>query len=65
MGSGHSKGHNLMQAIARVNRIYGDKPGGLIVDYLGVAAELKRALSFYSEGGGKGDPAQMQEDAVA
>ena len=59
------KGHNLMQAIARVNRVYGDKPGGLIVDYLGVAAELKRALSFYSEGGGKGDPAQMQEQAVA
>ncbi len=59
------KGHNLMQAIARVNRVYKDKPGGLIVDYLGVAAELKKALSFYSDGGGKGDPALLQEQAVA
>ncbi|MCB2160477.1 type I restriction endonuclease subunit R [bacterium] len=59
------KGHNLMQAIARVNRVYKDKPGGLIVDYLGVAAELKKALSFYSDGGGKGDPAILQEQAVA
>jgi len=59
------KGHNLMQAIARVNRVYKDKPGGLIVDYLGVASELKKALSFYSDGGGKGDPALLQEQAVA
>lgn len=59
------KGHNLMQAIARVNRVYKDKPGGLIVDYLGVASELKKALSFYSDGGGKGDPAILQEQAVA
>lgn len=59
------KGHNLMQAIARVNRVYGDKPGGLIVDYLGIASDLKDALSFYSEGGGKGDPAIAQEQAVA
>lgn len=58
------KGHNLMQAIARVNRVYIDKPGGLIVDYLGIAADLKEALSFYSDSGGKGDPAQMQEQAV-
>jgi type I restriction enzyme, R subunit len=58
------KGHNLMQAIARVNRVYKDKPGGLIVDYLGVAAELKKALSFYSDGGGKGNPAELQEKAV-
>jgi type I restriction enzyme R subunit len=58
------KGHNLMQAIARVNRVYKDKPGGLIVDYLGIAADLKEALSFYSDSGGKGDPAIAQEQAV-
>ncbi|WP_047550085.1 type I restriction endonuclease subunit R [Methylotenera sp. G11] len=58
------KGHNLMQAIARVNRVYGDKPGGLVVDYLGIAADLKQALSFYSDAGGKGDPAETQEQAV-
>lgn len=58
------KGHNLMQAIARVNRIYKDKPGGLVVDYLGIAADLKKALSFYSDSGGKGDPAIAQEQAV-
>jgi len=58
------KGHNLMQAIARVNRVYKDKPGGLIVDYLGIAADLKKALSFYSDSGGRGDPAIMQEQAV-
>jgi type I restriction enzyme R subunit len=59
------KGHNLMQAIARVNRVYKDKPGGLVVDYLGIAADLKKALSFYSDAGGKGDPAIAQEQAVA
>ncbi|WP_227430512.1 type I restriction endonuclease subunit R [Psychrobacter sp. I-STPA6b] len=59
------KGHNLMQAIARVNRVYKDKAGGLVVDYLGIAADLKEALSFYSEAGGKGNPAELQEDAVA
>ena len=58
------KGHNLMQAIARVNRVYHDKPGGLIVDYLGIAADLKKALSFYSDAGGKGDPTILQEQAV-
>jgi type I restriction enzyme R subunit len=58
------KGHNLMQAIARVNRVYKDKTGGLIVDYLGIASDLKNALSFYSESGGKGDPAIAQEKAV-
>lgn len=58
------KGHNLMQAIARVNRVYGDKPGGLVVDYLGIASDLKEALSFYSDAGGKGDPTLMQEQAV-
>lgn len=50
------RGHNLMQAIARVNRVYKDKPGGLIVDYLGIATDLKKALSFYSDAGGKGEP---------
>ena len=58
------KGHNLMQAIARVNRVYKDKSGGLIVDYLGIASDLKKALSFYSDAGGKGDPATTQEQAV-
>ena len=58
------QGHNLMQAIARVNRVYNDKPGGLIVDYLGIASDLKKALSFYSDSGGKGDPAEAQEKAV-
>ena len=58
------KGHNLMQAIARVNRVYLDKPGGLIVDYLGIASDLKKALSFYSDAGGKGDPTLLQEQAV-
>ena len=58
------KGHNLMQAIARVNRVYRDKPGGLVVDYLGIASDLKEALSFYADAGGKGDPASAQEQAV-
>lgn len=58
------QGHNLMQAIARVNRVYGDKPGGLVVDYLGIASDLKQALSFYSDAGGKGDPTLAQEQAV-
>ena len=58
------KGHSLMQAIARVNRVYGDKPGGLVVDYLGVAADLKKALAFYGDSGGRGDPAKEQEQAV-
>lgn len=59
------KGHNLMQAIARVNRVHKDKPGGLVVDYLGIASDLKEALSFYSDAGGKGDPTSGQEQAVA
>lgn len=58
------KGHNLMQAIARVNRVHKDKTGGLVVDYLGIAADLKEALSFYSDAGGKGDPTIVQEQAV-
>ncbi|WP_334090673.1 type I restriction endonuclease subunit R, partial [Helicobacter typhlonius] len=54
-------GHNLMQAIARVNRVYKDKPAGLVVDYLGIANELKNALEFYTQSGGKG--AFIQEKA--
>lgn len=53
-----------MQAIARVNRVYKDKLGGLVVDYLGIASDLKEALSFYSEAGGKGDPALVQDEAA-
>lgn len=59
------KGHNLMQAIARVNRVYEDKPSGLVVDYLGIASDLKKALSFYADSGGKGDPTEAQDKAVA
>jgi type I restriction enzyme, R subunit len=58
------KGHTLMQAIARVNRVYLDKPGGLIVDYVGFAAELKKAMQVYSGSGGKGSPINMQQEAV-
>jgi type I restriction enzyme R subunit len=59
------KGHNLMQAIARVNRVYKDKVGGLVVDYIGIATELKKALSVYTESGGKGKPAFDQEEAAS
>ena len=59
------RGHNLMQAIARVNRVFNDKPGGLVVDYLGIANDLKKALSFYTDSGGKGDPTETQDKAVA
>ena len=59
------RGHSLMQAIARVNRVFKDKPGGLILDYLGIATELKKALSFYSDSGGKGDPTVKIEQAIA
>ncbi len=58
------RGHNLMQAIARVNRVFKDKPGGLVVDYLGIASDLKKALSFYSEAGGRGTPAESLSKAV-
>lgn len=58
------KGHNLMQAIARVNRVYKDKDGGLIVDYIGIANELKRALSLYTGSGGKGKPTLDQDEAA-
>ncbi|MCX8048286.1 MAG: type I restriction endonuclease subunit R [Methylohalobius sp.] len=59
------RGHGLMQAIARVNRVFRDKPGGLVVDYLGLAHELKAALATYTESGGTGRTALNQEEAVA
>ena len=59
------RGHGLMQAIARVNRVFRDKPGGLVVDYLGLAHELKRALATYTESGGTGQTALDQAEAVA
>ena len=59
------RGHGLMQAIARVNRVFRDKPGGLVVDYLGLAHELKQALATYTESGGTGRTAVDQGEAVA
>ncbi|MDE0144998.1 MAG: DUF3387 domain-containing protein [Nitrospira sp.] len=59
------RGHGLMQAIARVNRVFQDKPGGLVVDYLGLAHELKRALATYTESGGTGRTSLDQAEAVA
>ena len=59
------RGHGLMQAIARVNRVFKDKPGGLVVDYLGLAQDLKQALATYSESGGEGRTAVDQAEAVA
>ena len=59
------RGHGLMQAIARVNRVFKDKPGGLVVDYLGLAHELKRALATYTESGGTGDTVLDQDQAVS
>ena len=59
------RGHGLMQAIARVNRVFKDKPGGLVVDYLGLADELKQALATYTEAGGTGKTAVDQAEAVA
>ena len=59
------RGHGLMQAIARVNRVYADKPGGLIVDYIGLAYHLKQALQNYTESGGKGDATVDKAEAVA
>jgi type I restriction enzyme, R subunit len=58
------RGHGLMQAIARVNRVFKDKPGGLVVDYLGLADELKQALATYTEAGGQGAAALDQSMAV-
>ena len=59
------RGHGLMQAIARVNRVFRDKPGGLIVDYLGLADQLKQALATYTESGGEGAPALDTAQAIA
>lgn len=59
------RGHGLMQTIARVNRVFKDKPGGLVVDYLGLADELKKALATYTESGGTGKTAIDQAEAVA
>jgi len=59
------RGHNLMQAIARVNRVFKDKPGGLVVDYLGIADALKRALKTYTASGGEGSATLDQDEAVA
>ena len=59
------RGHGLMQAIARVNRVFKDKPGGLVVDYLGLANELRQALVTYTESGGTGRTAIDKEEAVA
>lgn len=59
------RAHGLMQAIARVNRVFRDKPGGLVVDYLGLAHELKQALATYTESGGTGKTAIDQAEAVA
>ena len=58
------RGHGLMQAVARVNRVFRDKPGGLVVDYLGLAHELKRALATYTESGGTGRTTVDQSEAV-
>jgi type I restriction enzyme R subunit len=57
--------HGLMQAIARVNRVFRDKPGGLVVDYLGLADQLKKALVTYTESGGQGDPTFDTAQAIA
>ncbi|MEZ4250572.1 MAG: type I restriction endonuclease subunit R [Polyangiales bacterium] len=59
------QGHGLMQAIARVNRVFRDKPGGLVVDYLGLADQLKKALHTYTDSGGQGKTAVDQAEAVA
>ncbi len=58
------RGHGLMQAIARVNRVFKDKPGGLVVDYLGLADQLREALAVYAESGGQGQTAIPQDEAL-
>lgn len=58
-------GHNLMQAIARVNRVFGEKPGGVVVDFLGIADQLRDAVQTYTQAGGEGSPVeQIQDEAV-
>ena len=59
------RGHNLMQAIARVNRVFKDKPGGLVVDYIGIGNELKKALKDYTDSKGRGSPTRLAEEALA
>ena len=59
------RGHTLMQAIARVNRVFGEKPGGLIVDYIGIGYHLKQALTDYTDSGGKGEPSIDKAEAIA
>ena len=59
------RGHTLMQAIARVNRVFGEKPGGLIVDYIGIGYHLKQALTDYTDSGGKGKPSIDKAEAIA
>ena len=59
------KGHNLMQAIARVNRVFRDKPGGLVVDYIGIANELKAALKTYTDAMGRGNPTNLAAEAFS
>lgn len=56
------KGHNLMQAIARVNRVFKDKPGGLVVDYIGIANDLKAALKTYADSNGRGQAETLADD---
>ncbi|MHB8177174.1 MAG: type I restriction endonuclease subunit R [Vulcanimicrobiaceae bacterium] len=59
------KGHSLVQAIARVNRVFKSKTGGLVVDYFGIGSDLKNALATYIESGGKGEPVLQEQDAVS
>jgi len=59
------RGHGLMRAIARVNRVFRDKPGGLVVDYLGLADQLKQALATYTASGGRGSTSESTDQAVS
>ena len=58
------QGHNLMQAIARVNRVYKDKPGGLVVDYIGIGQDLRNAMATYLQSGGEGSPVVNIKEAI-
>ncbi|MHB1479161.1 MAG: type I restriction endonuclease subunit R [Acidithiobacillus ferrooxidans] len=58
------RGHTLMQAIARVNRVFANKSGGLVVDYIGIAQDLKNAIATYTRSGGKGNPAETVQEAI-
>lgn len=59
------QGANLMQAIARVNRVYKDKPGGLVVDYIGIGQDLRKAMATYLQSGGEGSPVVDIKEAIA